>query len=122
MVHHDHFQHHSSCSTQRVGGTVVVLDTHGICTVHTLTHSGRVWCLTLPLCPSNAYVQSTLDFGSVNFRTVDFGGAFFNWSYCVQWVLSDTWILRCMMFIFCVKETDSGMMAFVAYLAPSFSE
>ena len=52
--------------------------------------------------------------GGTNFRTVDFGGAFFNRSYCVRCVLSDTWLLRCMMFLFCVKETDLGMMAFAA--------
>ena len=33
-----------------------------------------------------------------------------------------TRVLRCMMFIFCVKEADLGMRAFVAYLAPWFSE
>ena len=62
------------------------------------------------LCPSNACVQATLGIGSVNFRTGDFGGAFFNWSYCVLSVLSDTLVLRCMMFIFCVKDTDLGTM------------
>ena len=35
-----------------------------------------------------------------------FGGAFFNWSYCVPCVLSDTLVSTCMMFIFCVKEAD----------------
>ena len=34
----------------------------------------------------------------------------------------DTLVLRCMMIIFCVKEVDLGMMAFVAYFAPWFSE
>ena len=34
--------------------------------------------LCTPLCPSNAYVQATLGVGSVNFRTVDFGGAYFH--------------------------------------------
>ena len=37
-------------------------------------------------------------------------------------VLSGSLVLRCMMFIFCVKEADWGMIAFVAYLAPWFSE
>ena len=50
---------------------------------------------------------------SVNFRTLDFGGAFFNRSYCV---LCAPWVLRCRMFIFCVKEADWDMTAFVAYL------
>ena len=70
-------------------------------------------------CPSNTCVQAALGVGSINFRTVDFGGAFCNWSYCV---LSDAWVLRCMMFIFGVKETDLGAMALVAYFAPWFSE
>ena len=35
-------------------------------------------------------------------------------------VLSDTLVLGCMMFIFCVKEADLGMMAFVAYFALGF--
>ena len=69
------------------------------------------------LWPSNAHVQATPDVGSVKFRAVDFGGAFFNWSYCAPCVLSDTWALRCMMFVFCVKDPDWGMMAFVAYFA-----
>ena len=56
------------------------------------------------------YGQATLGVGSVNFRTVDFGGAFFHWSYCV---LSDSLVLRCMMFMFRVKEADLGMTAFV---------
>ena len=47
---------------------------------------------------------------------------FFNWSYCVPCVLSDTWGLRCMMFMFCIKEADWGTTAFVPYLAPWFSE
>ena len=64
---------------------------------------------------SMAKQQVTLGVGSVNFRTVDFGPAFFNWSYCV---LSDAWVLRCMMFIFCVKETDLGLLVFVAYSGP----
>ena len=58
----------------------------------------------------------------MKFRTVDFGGAFFNRYSCVLCVLSDTWGLRCMMFIFCAKEADWGMMAFVGYLATWFSE
>ena len=57
-----------------------------------------------PSCPSNACVQATLGVGSGKFRTVDFGGAFFSWSYCVPCVLSDTLVLRCMMFMLCVKE------------------
>ena len=71
---------------------------------------------------SNAYGQATPGVGSVNSRTVDFGGAFFDWSYCVPCVLSDTWGLRCRMFIFCVKEARFRMMAFGAYFASCFSE
>ena len=56
-----------------------------------------------PPCPSNAYVQATLGVGSVNFCTVDFGGAFFNSFYCVPRVLPDTLVLRCTLFIFCAK-------------------
>ena len=33
---------------------------------------------------------------------------FFNWSHCVLCAPSDTWVFRCMMFIFCVKEADWG--------------
>ena len=72
--------------------------------------------------PSNTHVQATLGVRSVNFRTVDFGGALFSWSYCVLCVLSDAWALRYMMFIFRVKEAAWGMMAFVAYVAPRFPE
>ena len=68
------------------------------------------------------FVQATLGVGSVKFSTVDFGGAFFNWFCCVLCVLSDTLVWRCMMFIFCVKEADWGVMAFVAYVASWFSE
>ena len=75
---------------------------------------------SFPHFPSNTYVQATVGVGSGNFRIVDFGGVFFNW--CVQCVLSDTLLLRCMMFIFCVKEADLATMAFVAYFAPWFSE
>ena len=74
------------------------------------------------LWPSNAHGQETPGVGSVNFRTVGFGGAFPNWSYCVPCVLSDTLVLRCRMFTFCVKEADWGMMAFVIYGALWFSE
>ena len=74
------------------------------------------------LSPSNAYVQATPAVGSVKLCTVDFGGAFFIWSCCVLRVLSDALALRCMMFIFCVKEADWGMMAFVPYFAPWFSK
>ena len=63
-----------------------------------------------PLCPGNAYVQATPGVGSVNFRTVDLGGAFFNWSHCALCVLSDSWVLGFMMFIFCVQGADWGMM------------
>ena len=52
---------------------------------------------------------------------MDFDGEF-HWSYSVLCVLSDTWALRCMMIMFCVKEADWGMMACVAYSAPRFSE
>ena len=70
------------------------------------------------LWPSNTHVQAALGVGSVNFRTVDFGGAFFNWPYCVLCVLSDTWLLRCVMFILCAKEAVWGMIAFVASFGP----
>ena len=83
-------------------------------------------------CPLPAFVhactritgpaQASLGIGSVNFRTVDFADAFFNWSYCVLCVLSDTSVLRCMMFIFCVKAAELGMMALVAYFDPWVSE
>ena len=63
------------------------------------------------------YCSMTLDIDSVNLCTADFGGAFLNWSYCVPCVLCGTWVLRCMMFIGCVKEADWGMMAWVAYFA-----
>ena len=60
--------------------------------------------------PATTTVQATvykysnsIGVGSVKFRTVDFGGAFFDWPYCVLCVLSDTFVLRCMMSIFCVK-------------------
>ena len=53
---------------------------------------------------------------------MDFGSAFFNWSYCVLCVLSDTLALRCMIFIFFVQEADLGMMAFVAHFAPWFEQ
>ena len=67
------------------------------------------------LWPRNIYVQAALGVGSVNFRTVDFGGAFsIGPTVCYVCCLS-------MMFIFCVKEADLGMMAFVAYFAPWFS-
>ena len=49
---------------------------------------------------------------------VDFDGAFINWSDCVLCVPVDTLGLRCMMFIFCVKETDLGLLVFVAYSGP----
>ena len=38
----------------------------------------------------------------------------FHMSYCVLRVLSGTLVLRCMMFIFCVKEVDWGMMVLIA--------
>ena len=63
------------------------------------------------VCPGNTVV------GSINFRTVDFGGAVFNWSYCVPRVPSDTLALRGVMVLFCVEAADRGMMAFVAYFA-----
>ena len=36
--------------------------------------------------------------------------------------LSDAWVLRCVMVMFCVKEADWGTMAFVAEFAPWFSQ
>ena len=72
---------------------------------------------------AKTYVQATLGVGSVNFRAVDFGGAlfnWFNWFFCVLRVLSDTWGLRCTMFIFWVKEADWGMIAFSPILPLGF--
>ena len=66
------------------------------------------------------YGQATVRVGSVHFRTVDFGGAFFNGPNCVSCVLRDTHVLRWPAFIFCVKEADWGVMACVACSAPSF--
>ena len=60
-------------------------------------------CIPPPPCPSNAYVQATRGVGSVNFCTVDFGGAFFNSFYCVPCVLPNTLVLRCTLFVFRVK-------------------
>ena len=57
-----------------------------------------------PLCPSNIYIQATLGIGSVNFCTVDVGGAFFNSFYCVPRVLPGTLVLRCTLFICCAKQ------------------
>ena len=74
------------------------------------------------LWPGDACVQAPPGVGSVNLRTVGFGGAFWRCIQCVMCVLSDTWALRCMMFILCVKEGDWGMMAFVALPAPWVSE
>ena len=73
------------------------------------------------LWPSNACVQATLGVGSVNFCTVDFGGAFFNWSYCVPCVLPDTLVLTCMIFIFCVRAALLAKRAFVACFTSWFS-
>ena len=56
------------------------------------------------LCQSNTYVKATPGVGSINFYTVDFGGAFFNWSYCVRCVLSNTLVLRCMVFCFVSRK------------------
>ena len=74
------------------------------------------------LWPSNAYVQATLGVGSVNFFTVDVGGAFFNSFYCMPCVLPDTLVLRWTMFIFCVKAALLAKRAFVACFASWFSE
>ena len=41
---------------------------------------------------------------------------------CVLCVSSNTLVLRCMLSIFCVKEADLHMMAFVAYFALWLSE
>ena len=53
--------------------------------------------------PCHQSVQATLGVGSVNFCTVDFGSVFFNSFYRVPCVLPDTLVLRCTLFIFCVK-------------------
>ena len=57
----------------------------------------------IDLWPSNTYltyVHAIPGVGSANFRTVDFGSAFFNLSYYVLRVLSDTLVSRCMIFEF----------------------
>ena len=74
------------------------------------------------LWPSNTYVQATLGVGSVNFCTVDFGGAFFNSFYCVPCVLPDTLVLRSTKFIFCVKAALLAKRAFVVCFTSWFSE
>ena len=56
------------------------------------------------------------------FSHCGFWRCIFQWSYRVLCVLSDAWVLRCMMSLFCVKEADWGMMALVAYVASRFSE
>ena len=75
-----------------------------------------------PPSPSYAYVQATLGVGSVNFCTTDIGGAFFNLSHCVPCVLPHTLVLRCMMFIYSVKDALLAKRAFVGCFAPWFSE
>ena len=72
------------------------------------------------LWPSDTCAKATLGVSSVNFCTVDFGGAFFNWSYCVLCVLSNTFEMHDV--IFCVKEADYGLVTLVAHFAPWFSE
>ena len=78
--------------------------------------------------PSSRYGQSTPNSKQHQalvpsiFAPWIFGGAVFNWSHCVLRVLSDTWALRCVMVMFCVKEADWGTMALVAYNAPWVSE
>ena len=69
------------------------------------------------LCPSNTgrWFRQFL-------RSVDFGGAFFTPFYCVPCVLPDTLVLRCTMFIFCVKAALLAKRAFVACFASWFSE
>ena len=74
------------------------------------------------LWPSNAYVQATPGVGSLDFCTVDFGGAFFNWFYCVPCVLPDTLVLRSTKFIFCVRAALLAKRAFVACFTSWFSE
>ena len=39
---------------------------------------------------------------------MDFGGGSLNWPHFVPCVLCDTFVSRCMMFVFCVKEADLG--------------
>ena len=78
-----------------------------------------ICCWTPRPPPPLSLVQAALRVGSVNFRTVDFGGAFFSWSYCVLCVLC-TLVLRCTMFIFCFKEADWGMMALYHILPLGF--
>ena len=74
------------------------------------------------LWPSKAYVRATLGVGSVKFCTVNFGGVFFNSFYCVPCVLLDTLVLRCTMFMFCVKAALLAKRAFLAWFASWFSE
>ena len=56
---------------------------------------------------ANTCVQATLGVPSIFapwILVVHF--PFFSWSCCVLCVLSDTWVFRSMMFMFCVKEAD----------------
>ena len=64
-----------------------------------------------------AYAQATRGVGAVHLRTVDMGGAGFNWSCCALRAPSDTWGLRGIMYVFCV-ELIWAWVAFVACLAP----
>ena len=45
------------------------------------------------------------------------GGAFFNWSHFVPCALPDTLVLRCMMFVYCVKVAPLAKRAFMTCFA-----
>ena len=78
--------------------------------------------LLMALCPNNADVQATPGVGSVNFCTVDFGGAFFKSFYRVPCVPPDALGLRCTMFMFCVKAALLAKRTVVACFASWLSE
>ena len=130
--------HDDTCVSRRLlnrsgrrwcGGKLVVCDVGQRCTP-SYPPSNKAWLwgcfqykdIPPPPCPSNAYVQATRGVGSVNFCTVDFGGAFFNSLYCVPCVLPEALVLRCMMYIFIVKATLLAERAFGACFASWVSE
>ena len=78
--------------------------------------------LSTVLWSSNAYVQATPGVGSVNYCTVDFGGALFHSFHRVPCVPPDPLVLRCTLFMFCVKAALLAKRAFVVCFASWFSE
>ena len=82
---------------------------------------GQVKGTPPPFFPCNAYDQATPGVGSVNFCTIDFGGAFFNSLYCALCAMcADTLVLRCAMFTCRVKAALLAKRAFVAWFASWF--